>query len=314
MNAPERQVESWSARRFAGRAAALLVVLGATGAAALYLIRQWPDARALDFDAWIAAAVIPLTIAAQWSIARATRPLCDRPMSPLALPAVVFGAGFVNLVAPARLGAVYRTVMTSRVAGVTLAAAIGITLVVGVWSIGASGLVAGAAVVFVQGQVDPRLLAAIVAAPLAAAGVAIALGATTHTNADSGWRSRVAALGAASRTLLRRPLRAIGVAMALVASNVAGALSVFASYAAIGAPIDFATACLILPAASLSTLVAITPGGLGTREAMMLGLGTALGVPPSAAAAAAILERLFASATQVAIGLPSVLWLGGGKR
>lgn len=60
---------------------------------------------------------------------------------------------------------------------------------------------------------------------------------------------------------------------------------------ALGYEISFFSGLVIQAVLALSLLVSITPGNVGIREALAYGLGLALGIPPQAALAAALIER-----------------------
>lgn len=80
-------------------------------------------------------------------------------------------------------------------------------------------------------------------------------------------------------------------------------------FAVLGTVLDWREALLIVALADMSMLVAITPGGLGIREAIVIGGATLIGVPTETAVTVSLIDRLFVIATAGVASLPAIAYL-----
>jgi uncharacterized membrane protein YbhN (UPF0104 family) len=216
--------------------------------------------------------------------------------------ALSLAGSFLNIAMPARIGTVYRVAMTARAGCVPLAESTTLNLLVALLGLAVAAALGALASLAVPGiGWAQRMLSAAIA-------IAIGLGifVASRISAMDPTRSRIGAMlasaGTASRVLLRDR---IGLA-ACVATSAAAAFSLagaaWASFRLLGLAVPFSACLAIVPAGLLTLLVAVVPGGLGTREAGVVAAAALLGIPPSAATIAAILERIVMTLVLVIAG------------
>jgi uncharacterized membrane protein YbhN (UPF0104 family) len=308
----ERTVLAATPRRFRVRVAWWIASLAAIVAAMAIGVERMPDTAGLRLD-WRHA--IPLafgTLAMQVALAAAMRVLLGGHVGLRTAVAVMFASSFLNFVSPARFGALFRTLACARLARVSFTESLGGQALLALLSVASAGVLACAALPLAARAVDGRIAIAIATLPLlAAAAMLLSARAARRARASGGgWLARhIARFGALSDSLAGDPRRLVAAATLCLASSVFAAVAVHASYAASGAALDFAAAAVLVPVTVLSTFVAFTPGGLGTREALLVIAGASLGLRPETAIAAALLERVVASLVLLASGGPALLWL-----
>ena len=101
--------------------------------------------------------------------------------------------------------------------------------------------------------------------------------------------------------------RALGHIMALhLAAALLRALRLQIVFAAVGVEIPYAVVLLASLLADLATLISVTPGGLGFREAALAYAASLLGVEPSLAILAALVDRLVWSGIVIVFGQVAV--------
>ena len=195
----------------------------------------------------------------------------------------------LNAVTPARAGAAARALYLRRRHGLPLASFTStlygsylLLLLAG----GLSGVVAG-------------LLIEPVARPILVGGAAIALAALTMTmlpvvgRPDGGLLSRNLARFTSGWEELRRDRRVIApVAAMVVLQLIAGIGALWASIRALGVDLSLAEVTVIAAAGTLSTLVALTPGGIGIYEATVAVVSAVVGNEPGIVVAGALLQRV----------------------
>ncbi len=77
-------------------------------------------------------------------------------------------------------------------------------------------------------------------------------------------------------------------------------------FAAAGVQLDWQGILLVLAIAESAALMNITPGGLGIREAFVMGGSALLGIPAPIAASVALVDRLFVVAITALLAAPAV--------
>lgn len=85
-------------------------------------------------------------------------------------------------------------------------------------------------------------------------------------------------------------------------------------FAAAGVDLEWQQLALILAIAESSFLLQLTPGGLGIREAAVLGGAALVGIAPEVAASAALIDRLFTIAVTVLFALPAAMILSSAQQ
>jgi uncharacterized membrane protein YbhN (UPF0104 family) len=100
----------------------------------------------------------------------------------------------------------------------------------------------------------------------------------------------------------------------LVVSNLASVAMVGLSLAAVGAPVSADAALQIFAMTSCACILALTPGHVGLFEAAFTVTASHLGVPPSAALAAAVIYHAAHIVPLVVAGLPSLIRISIAKR
>ena len=241
-----------------------------------------------------------------------------RPMpSTLGLTRIMYTAWFANCVTVARLGDAYRGYLLKREAGVSFAITLGTILA-------------------------ERLLDLLVLAAMMGAGVLVVFGGSLPTEATQALAAGLilSIIGIVCLLSMRR-LRWVferilpkclhahysrlehGVVGSfrdrlplLVALSVAGwvleGAALYATVAAVGAPVSVAGALVVALAASLLSAVPITPAGLGVTEAGIVVMLGWLGLDVATATAATLLFRIINYWSIVAFGF--VLYVFGRDR
>ena len=80
-------------------------------------------------------------------------------------------------------------------------------------------------------------------------------------------------------------------------------------FGVLGASLHWREALLVVALAEVTVLIAVTPGGLGIREAIIIGGASLLDVPTDIAVAVSLIDRLFVVVLAGSIAVPSVLHL-----
>jgi uncharacterized protein (TIRG00374 family) len=227
--------------------------------------------------------------------------------STLGLTRTMYLAWFANCVTVARLGDAYRAYLLKREAGVSFTVTLGSILA-------------------------ERLLDLLVLATMMGAGVLVVFGDSLPTEALQALAAGLilSVLGVVGVVTMRRFRRAVerivpkslhahyyrlehgvvgsfgGRLPLLVALSVAGwvleGAALYATAAAVGAPISVAGALVVALAASLLSTVPITPAGLGFTEAGMVVMLGWLGLDVATATAATLLFRIINYWSIVALG------------
>jgi hypothetical protein len=169
---------------------------------------------------------------------------------------------------PAPGGVAVRTAALTR-QGSTVRSAVSINAVAGLVWAGATGLVAGGAMV---GNDD--LVGATVAA-IAVGAVALAVAVVWLRRGGPGWWAQFRAIALIELGLV-----------------VASGLRVWISLAAIGEAAPLGASIAISSATVLAAMLGVFPAGLGLRELLAGGIATAVGVPAAAAVAATAVDRV----------------------
>ncbi len=244
----------------------------------------------------------------------------ERPMpSAFGLTRIMYLAWFANCVTVARLGDAYRGYLLKREAGVSFAVTLGTVLA-------------------------ERLLDLLVLALMMGAGVLVVFHGSLPTEAAQALTAGLvlSAVGIVGLVAMRRFRRAFervlperlhayysrlehgvtgsfrGRLPLLVAYSVgdwiAEAAALYATTAAVGAPVSVAGALVVALAASLLSGVPITPAGLGFTEAGMLVMLGWLGLDLPTAGAVTLLFRLINYWSIVALGFVLYVSLRNGER
>lgn len=85
-------------------------------------------------------------------------------------------------------------------------------------------------------------------------------------------------------------------------------------FAAAGVNLEWQQLALILAIAESSFLLQLTPGGLGIREAAVLGGAALLGIAPEVATSVALIDRLFMIAVTVLFAAPAAMILSSSQQ
>lgn len=80
-------------------------------------------------------------------------------------------------------------------------------------------------------------------------------------------------------------------------------------FTVLGVALDWREALLIVALAESTVLMAITPGGLGIREALVIGAATLLGLPTETAVAVSLIDRLFVVVLSGIMAIPTLAYL-----
>lgn len=215
------------------------------------------------------------------------------------------GGALVNFVLPIRAGDVARVAWVTRRKRVAAGAALGGVLVDKAWDLGAVAvtLVAASAAVTVAGGSSPALAAG---TAVAAAGAALLLGlvlAGAWLGPRIGSRA-LAREAAAFRSAVRPSRRAPVLAALSLGALLADGLGFALLFPALGLGVPPLAAVTAYAGLALAFAVPSAPGYVGSLEvAGTLVLAAGLGLPPAAAAGAAVLWHAATAATILALGL-----------
>jgi len=240
-----------------------------------------------------------------------------RPMpSALGLTRIMYTAWFVNCVTVARLGDAYRGYLLKRAAGVSFAVTLGTVLAERLLDLVVMATMMGAGVLVVfSGSLPTGALQALVAGLiLSVVGIVGLLAMRRFRQAfELILPERLHAFYArlehgAVDSFRRLPLL---VALSAVGWVLEGA-ALYATAAAVGAPVSVAGALVVALAASLLTAVPITPAGLGFTEVGMVVMLGWLGVDVTTATVITLLFRLINYWSIVVLGF--VLYVFGYVR
>lgn len=80
-------------------------------------------------------------------------------------------------------------------------------------------------------------------------------------------------------------------------------------FAAVGVGLNWREALLIIALAEATVLIAVTPGGLGVREAIIIGGASLLDIPTDIAVTVSLIDRLFVVGLTGIMTIPSALYL-----
>lgn len=80
-------------------------------------------------------------------------------------------------------------------------------------------------------------------------------------------------------------------------------------FSVLGVGLQWQEALLIVALAEATVLIAVTPGGLGIREAIIVGGASLLGIPTDVAIAVSLIDRLFVVALTGIMAVPSAMYL-----
>ncbi|MDH3750264.1 MAG: flippase-like domain-containing protein, partial [Gammaproteobacteria bacterium] len=80
-------------------------------------------------------------------------------------------------------------------------------------------------------------------------------------------------------------------------------------FGAVGAGLSWREALLIVALAEATVLIAVTPGGLGIREALIIGGASLLDIPTDISVAVSLIDRLFVVALTGIMAAPSAMYL-----
>ena len=240
-----------------------------------------------------------------------------RPMpSALGLTRIMYAAWFVNCVTVARLGDAYRGYLLKRAAGVSFAVTLGTVLAERLLDLVVMATMMGAGVLVVFGGSLPTGALQALAAGLILSVVGI-VGLLAMRRFRQAFElilpKRLHAFYArlehgAVGSFRRLPLL---VALSAVGWVLEGA-ALYATAAAVGAPVSVAGALVVALAASLLTAVPITPAGLGFTEVGMVVMLGWLGVDVTTATVITLLFRLINYWSIVVLGF--VLYVFGYVR
>jgi uncharacterized protein (TIRG00374 family) len=220
-----------------------------------------------------------------------------RPMpSTLGLTRIMYLAWFANCVTVARLGDAYRGYLLKKSAGVSFAVTLGTVLAERLLDLVVLAAMMGAGVLIVFGGSLPTEAAQALAAGLIISAVGIVGLLALQRFRWAFERILPKRLHAHYSRLEHGVINSFHRLPRLVAYSTAGwvieGAALYATTAALGAPVSVAGALVVALAASLLSTVPFTPGGLGFTEAgMVLMLGW-LGLDATTASAVTLLFRL----------------------
>jgi uncharacterized protein (TIRG00374 family) len=216
--------------------------------------------------------------------------------STLGLTRIMYLAWFANCVTMARLGDAYRGYLLKRSAGVSFAVTLGTILAERLLDLVVMAAMMGAGVLIVFGGSLPTEAAQALAAGLIISAVAVIGLLALQRFRWAFERILPKRLHAHYSRLEHGVINSFHRLPRLVAYSTAGwvieGAALYATTAALGAPVSVAGALVVALAASLLSTVPFTPGGLGFTEAgMVLMLGW-LGLDATTASAVTLLFRL----------------------
>lgn len=106
-------------------------------------------------------------------------------------------------------------------------------------------------------------------------------------------RRRISDASASFDKLASRPKLIISLIVLHSSAILLRGARIWLLFVALGAALEWREALLIVALAEASGLIAITPGGLGIREAIIIGGGALLNVPTEISVAVSLIDRLF---------------------
>lgn len=112
-----------------------------------------------------------------------------------------------------------------------------------------------------------------------------------------------------NRGLFRVLARPTSFAMMSAALWLSDGLRVYLIAWSLGQHISYQAAIMVALISALVSIVPFTPAGLGFVEGFMVTALTQIGVPPGAAAAIALLDRVVTYLSLIVVGLPLYLWV-----
>ena len=259
------------------------------------------------------AAWLALTLAARWLLVETT----VMPLGVLGFAmkrADVFWVGWIrtlaNFVLPMSGIAAYARVVRDR-AGISwseLAALAAPQLVLALAALGVVGL--GATACNAETLQGSSILFGILYLAVLVLAVVIATGAPWFVGLLPGaLADRVARTTSALRKLATHPNLVVQVIVLHTAAIVLRGGRIWVLFAAAGFALDWRELLLVIAIAESTMLVNATPGGLGIREALVLGGSALVGVPASVAASVALVDRLFVIVTTALLSAPAFAYL-----
>jgi hypothetical protein len=237
--------------------------------------------------------------------------------STLGLTRTMYLAWFANCVTVARLGDAYRAYLLKREAGVSFTVTLGSILAERLLDLLMLATMMGAGVLVVFGDSLPTEALQALAAGLILSVLGVVGVVTMRRFRWAFERIVPKSLHAHYYRLEHGVVGSFGGRLPLlVALSVAGwvleGAALYATAAAVGAPVSVAGALVVALAASLLTAVPITPAGLGFTEAGMVVMLGWLGLDVATATAATLLFRIINYWSIVALGF--VLYVFGRER
>jgi len=219
--------------------------------------------------------------------------------------ALSFASTLANYVLPMRAGAALRAGYFKRVGNLPVTKfasmmAVAYVLTLGVNS--ALGLAALGSFYLEKHLVSWPLLATFLVM-LCACLVVVALPSRARqAEPPAGLRGVVARVHAGWHLLRKSPALLAKVAGLSLASTALYVARLYVAFAAVGHPVSLSGCMLVAALAALSTFLAVTPGGLGVREAAILYSSLAVGVAPEVSLLAAAMDRAAAVAVVLVLG------------
>ena len=300
--------------------------------------RPWEAfATGADLRPLLAVVALNLVVIAAWAVRSAwLMAAVGHPLSVLALVPVVSFANTINNLTPASSGEALRAVILRRRHGVPYGRSTAVILVERLWAIWIMAMSAGAAALGTIVPASPAIVAggwvAAVAAIFApavayrmglrpAAFVAGLLGPRQGAVGDGGGagggrRARLAGLlrdvDANLAGILASPLVAVGFVASTGIVFATTALQLWLILGALGQEVSPIAAWAALGIATIAGVLSALPFGLGAADVVMTALLAALGVPPAAAGAAALLLRATVTLPLGLVGTASWIALNRG--
>ena len=181
---------------------------------------------------------------------------------------------------------------------------------VGLAALGAIGVCAALSNTQVRAEAIWPLFLAFVA--LTAAALGAATGVALIVRRLPGFiAEKIAAAADSFRTLATDRKLVAGVIGLHAGGILLRGLRVWLLFASLGTTLSWHEALFIVALAEATVLIAITPGGLGVREAIIIGGAALLGVDTDVAVAVSLIDRLFVVVITGAMAAPSALYLAG---
>lgn len=223
-----------------------------------------------------------------------------------------FASGLADYVLPMRAGIAVRAAYLKKRHGLSLTRYASAMTVVYVMTILANCLIGATAVGWIalsRGVVSWPLLSAQLAV---AAGCAAALAFSPRAaarHADARFWGVLVRFHVGWDMLRRRPGLLAKAGAIAVGSMVAYSFRLHIAFAAVGRSVGLVECLLIGSLVAISTLVSITPAGLGIREAVVLFTSLALGVTPEVSLLAGAADRAVSIVVIALLGPPATLLL-----